>query len=450
MPRPRPEVEYARHDGVAIAFQVFGSGPELLVIPGWASHLEQNWEIPGIAELLERLAISARVIVVDRRGSGLSDPFGAEPPTLEEHVADLVAVIRQAAASRVSILTLDDSSMLGCVMAASRPELVRNLVLYAPRVTGRHAPDFPWQPTDIEWDWYLDRVAESWGTDAYTLLELRTVMPAAAQRPDVLATYSRYLRNAASPASALALVRQYRDTDVREILGSVRVPTVLIRHRDDGAIERAAIDYIADRITGSRTVEVDGPDSVAWFEGDIAGVADAALTEVTGAPPPARSDDRRLATLLFTDVVDSTKQAAAVGDAAWRERLERHHGIVRAELARHRGREVDTAGDGFFATFDGPAAAIRCAAACQLAVRVLDIEIRAGVHTAEVELIDGKAGGLGVHIGARIAGQAGASEIVTSSTVRDLVAGSGLTFEALGERELKGVPGRWPLFRVKP
>ena len=449
MPQPRPEVEYARHDGVAIAFQVFGSGPDLLVIGAWASHLERNWEIPGIAELLERLGSVMRVIVVDRRGSGLSDRFGAgELPTLEDHTADLIAVIRQAASTRVSVLAIDDSSTHGCVFAASHPELVRNLILYAPRVTGRQAPDFPWQPTLDEWDWYLERVAESWGTDAYTRLELRTVMPAAARRPDVLPTYSRYLRNAASPASALALIRQYRDTDVRDVLPSIRVPTLLIRHRDDPSVSRAAAEYIAARIADSHIVEVDGPDSVAWFEGDMAAVADAVVEASTGAPPPTRTADRRLATVLFTDVVDSTKRASAMGDRAWSVLLERHHELVRAQLARHRGREVDTAGDGFFATFDGPAVAIRCAADCQRDVHDLGIEIRAGVHTGEVETIDGKEGGLAVHLGARIAAQAGPSEILVSSTVRDLVAGSELAFVSLGQRELKGVAEPWELFRV--
>ena len=446
----RPQtVEYARHDGVSIAFQVFGSGPDLLVVPGWASHLERNWELPGLAELLERLSTFARVIVVDRRGSGLSDRFGADaPPTIEDHVADLGAVIRQAAAARVAVLTLDESSMVGCVLAASRPELVRTLVCYAPRVTGRKASDFPWQPPPEEWDWYLDRVADDWGTDAYTLLEMRTVMPAAARRPDAVATYGRYLRNAASPASALALVRQYRDTDVRDVLPSVRVPTVLIWHTDDPSIERGAIDYIAERIAGCRVVEVDGPDSTAWFDGDIAGVAEAVAEAVTGVPPPARTDQRHLATVMFTDIIDSTRRASAMGDAAWVVLLEHHHERIRAQLARHRGSEVDTAGDGFFATFDGPASAIRCAAACVEDVRDLGIEIRAGVHIGEVETVDGKVGGLAVHIGARIAGLAGPSEIVISSTVRDLVAGSGLMFEPLGERELKGIPDRWSVFRM--
>src|SRR5262245_34412839 len=368
-------VEYARHDGVSIAFQVFGSGPDLLVIPGWASHLERNWELPGLAELLERLGTFARVIVVDRRGSGLSDRFGGdEPPTLEDHVTDLVAVIRQAAAGRPAVLTLDESSMVGCVLAASRPELVSTLISYAPRVTGRKTPDFPWQPDLEEWDWYLARVAEHWGTDDYTLLELRTVMPAAARRPDALATYSRYLRNAASPASALALVRQYRDTDIRDVLPSVRVPTVLIRHRDDPSIGKDAIDYIAAHLSGSRTVEVDGSDSTAWFEGDIRGVAEAVAEAVTGAPQPAVTDERRLATVMFTDIVDSTARATAVGDTAWVALLQGHHERIRAQLARHRGHEVDTAGDGFFATFDGPASAIRCAMACIEDVRTFGID----------------------------------------------------------------------------
>lgn len=443
------DVEYARHDGVSIAFQVFGSGPDLLVVPGWASHLERNWELPGLAELFERLGTFARVIVVDRRGSGLSDPFGpGEPPTLEDHVADLVAVIRQAAAARPAVLTLDESSMVGCVLAATRADLVRLLVSYAPRVTGRKSTDFPWQPDPEEWDWYLGRVAADWGTEAYTMLEFRTVMPAAARRPDALVTYGRYQRNAASPASALALIRQYRDTDVRDVLPSVRVPTVLIRHRDDASIPAEAIDYIAARIPVCRTVEVDGTDSTAWFEGDIGSVAEAVAEAVTGTPAPAAHDRRRLATLMFTDVVDSTAHATSLGDAGWVALLEQHHERIRAQLVRHRGREVDTAGDGFFATFDGPASAVRCARACIDDVRGLGLDIRAGIHTGEVEAVDGKVGGLAVHIGARLMAMAGPAEIVVSSTVRDLVAGSGLEFESLGERELKGVPDRWSVFRV--
>jgi class 3 adenylate cyclase len=444
-----PTVEYARHDGVAIAFQVFGSGPDVLVIPGWASHLELNWELPGLAELLERLAAFARVIVVDRRGSGLSDRFGADStPTLEDHMTDLVAVVRNAAASKLSVLTFDESSMVGCVLAASHPELVRSLTLYSPRVVGRRTPDFPWEKTQEEWDWYLDRVAEGWGTDAYTRLELRTVMPAAAGRPEALAIYSRYQRNAASPGSALALIRQFVDTDVRDVLPSIRVPTDLIRHRDDLALVHDAIEYVAAHISGSRVLEVDGQDSFGWFEGDMAAVADVVAEAATGVPSPARTDHRRLATVLFTDVVGSTVRAAELGDRAWHALLERHHERVRAQLARHRGHEVDTAGDGFFATFPGPAAAVRSAIAIADDVRDLDIEIRAGVHTGEVERIDGKDAGLAVHIGARIAGLAGPSEVLVSSTVRDLVAGSELRFESIGEHELKGVPERWRLFRA--
>jgi class 3 adenylate cyclase len=444
-----PTIEYARHDGVAIAFQVFGSGPDLLVVPGWASHLERNWELPGLAELFERLATFARVIVVDRRGSGLSDRFGTDAtPTLEDHMTDLIAVIRQAAATQVSVLTFDESSMVGCVLAASRPDLVRCLTLYAPRVTGRRTVDFPWQPTPEEWDWYLARVAEDWGTDAYSRLELRTVMPSGAARPESIAVYSRYLRNAASPASALALISQYRDTDIREVLSSVRVPTVILRHRDDPSIPLDAVAFMAARIAGAQIEEVDGPDSTGWFAGDIAGVADAVARNVTGAPSPVRTDDRHLATVLFTDVVGSTVRASALGDKAWHALLERHYERVRAQLARYRGREVDTAGDGFFATFAGPAVAVRCALAIGSAMRDLDIEVRAGVHTGEVETIDGKDGGLAVHIGARIAGLAGPSEVLVSSTVRDLVAGSELRFDSIGEHELKGVPDRWRLFRA--
>jgi class 3 adenylate cyclase len=443
-----PAVEYARNGAVSIAFQVFGDGPSLLVIPGWASHLERNWDLPGFADLLGRLSEFARVVIVDRRGAGLSDRFSADDlPTLEDHVGDVRAVLRQVAVSHATVLGMEDSSMLACVFAAAHPDVVTSLVLYAPRASGRKAADYPWAADTEEWDWYLERVREGWGTDPYAQLDARVAVPSAAGRPDAVAEWARYLRNAASPASARALIRQFSETDVRDVLSSVRIPTTLIRHRDDALVPRAVVEYIAGRVEGARIVEVDGKDSVAWFAGDMAGVASAVAEAVTGATP-ATSGDRRLATVLFTDIVDATARAAALGDHAWRAVVERHHDVIRSELRKFQGLEVDTAGDGFFATFDGPARAVRCAEACIRTAGDLGLELRAGVHTGEVETVDGKAGGLAVHIGARIGALAGASEVIASQTVKDLVAGSGLSFEDLGEHELKGVPDRWRLYRV--
>jgi class 3 adenylate cyclase len=318
-------------------------------------------------------------------------------------------------------------------------------VLWGPNARGTTAPDYPWAWSPEEWDSYLKGIAEGWGTLEYAESFLRFTEPTDADDRSIVEWFDRYCRQAASPGSALALESLARDTDLRDVLPAIHVPTLVVHHSHDPWEPVEAGRYVADHIPGARFIELPGKsDALLGFSDDELGEIEEFLTGVRPVP----ESDRVLATVLFTDIVDSTKKAAEIGDGKWKQLLAAHHERTRAELARHRGREIDTTGDGFFATFDGPARAVRCAQAIQASVRGLGIEIRAGCHTGEIELADDDVQGMAVHIGARVAALAGTGEVLVSSTVKDLVAGSGLAFEDAGEHELKGVPDRWHLYRV--
>ena len=441
-------MRYARNGRVALAYQIVGYGPlDLLFLPGFVSNVELNWELPAFARFLERLASFARLIVIDRRGTGLSDPFAPDDlPSHETMVDDLRAVVDAADAERVAIFGFHEGGLLGALFAASHPDRTRALVTFATAPSGMKTEEYPWQWSEEEWEPYLEDMAERWGTKAYSDEVLRFVAPAASRDEEVSRWWSRYCRMAASPTSAAAIERIYSRTDICGILPAIHAPTLVLHPTSDQHEDVEGARYIADHVPGARLVELPGADAYPW--GDNADIVLAEVEEfLTGARPVA-DPDRVLATLLFTDIVGSTELVVSMGDRAWRELLQRHHDDVRRLLAEHRGREVDTAGDGFFATFDGPARAVRCAESIAASATKIGMQVRAGVHTGEVERAGDAVRGIAVHVGARVAAAAGPSEVLVTTTVRDLTAGSGLVFEDAGEHDLKGVPDRWRLYRV--
>jgi len=441
-----PGTRYALSGGVHVAYQVVGDGPlDLVYVPGWVSNVEVMWEEPRYARFLERLASFSRLITFDKRGTGLSDPVpeGALP-TLEERMDDVRAVLDAVGSERAAVLGHSEGGNMSVLFAATYPERTAALVLvgcYAKRV---RSPDYPWAPAPEERAREIEEVARVWGSEAYAA----NLAPSMADDPTFVRGLARYLRLSASPRAAAALLRLNTEIDVREVLPAIRVPTLLLYRTDDPDVRVEEGRWIASRIPGARLVELPGRDHLMWA-GDADAILDeieAFLTGVRRGPDP----DRVLLTLLFTDVVGSTDLAARLGDDRWKDVLERHNEILAAAVERFRGREVDRAGDGILATFDGPARAVRCATEAMRRVRDdLGIDLRAGVHTGEVELVGPAVRGLAVHLAARIAALAGPGEVLASSTVRDLVVGSGLAFADRGEHELKGIPGRWRLFAAE-
>jgi class 3 adenylate cyclase len=437
-----PETRYATtSDGVYIAYQVLGDGPvDFVYAAPWVTHIEYRWELPEYASYLRRIASFSRLILFDRRGLGMSDPIDPEHlPDLETRMVDLTAVIDAVGSERAVIYGASESGSLATLFAASHPERTLALVLHGAYPSGAWEPDAPWGYTA---DYFADRLAminRAWGTEEYARWEFPTFTD-----ERLIRWWASYMRRSASPGAVLAWDRMDYATDVRNVLGAIHVPT-LILHREEDAPE--ANRYLADHIPGARYVALPGREHVPYV-----GDQDSVLNEIEAFVRSIRDEvaelDRVLATVLFTDIVDSTAQAAALGDVAWTKTRAEHDAIVRAHLARYRGREIKTMGDGFLAMFDGPARGVRCAEAIANAVRALGIEIRAGVHTGEIAIEGDDVAGLGVAIGARVGTKAGASEVLVSQTVKDLVAGSGLTFEDAGEHELKGVPDRWRLYRV--
>jgi len=381
------------------------------------------------------------LIRFDRRGSGLSDRV-RDVPTLEARMDDLRAVMDAAGSPRAVLVATFEAASMAMLFAATYPERVAGLVLFYPLAKGVWAPDYPFAPTEDDYRREFEEIRTSWGHAEQAETFLREAAPSVADDPQVVAWAMRMFRQGASPGAALALRRMVMSVDVRDVLPSIRVPT-LIAHT---SVKRDESAYIAERIPGARRLELNGRERVFWLaEGFPEAIVEFART-AWGEPEP----DTLLATVLFTDIVGSTAKAAELGDRSWRDLVARHHALVRAQLDRYRGREFDTAGDGFFATFDGPIRAIRCAVAVRAAVRDLGLEIRAGLHTGECELRGDNLAGIAVHIGARVAGLAGAGEVLVTSTVRDLVQGSGIEFADRGRQALKGVPGEWQLLAVCP
>ena len=444
------DVRYAKAaDGTHVAYAVLGGGSIDIVFSfGYLSNLDDfaGWDIQ--TALWDRLASFSRLIVFDRRGSGLSDPTSMrEENTLEAGMDDIRAVMDAAGSERALVVGLQDGGMLCTLFAASHPDRTLGLILYGSSPRGLPAPDFPWAWTAEEWDDYLSSIEQSWGTPEQVGDQMRQVFPSVTHSPDELKRIARSFRSMASPGAALAVERMLRDLDVRPVLSAIRVPTLVLHAAGDRIEPVGAGRYIAESIPGARLVELPGSDHVPHHE-----MRDRFVEEVRRFALSIVDEEaelgRLLGTVLVTDIVGSTERAAELGDRAWGELLEKHHSAVRAMLARYRGQEVDTAGDGFFATFDGPVRAVRCAQHIRDAVEPLGLRIRAGVHTGELHTIDEKVGGLGVVIGARVGALAGPSEVLVSQTVKDLVAGSGLSFEDAGEHELKGVPDRWRVYRV--
>lgn len=438
------QTRYARSGDVNVAYRIAGEGPmDLLYVPGWVSNVEVMWEEPSYARFLSRLASFSRLIVFDKRGTGLSDPVPVERlPTLEERMDDVRAVMDAVGSDRAALLGHSEGGNMCALFAATYPERTTALMLVSCFAKRIRSDDYPWAPEREARLREIEETERTWGkADLVTFLA-----PSMAGDAAFVAAMSRYFRQSASPKAAVALLRMNTEIDVREVLPAIRVPALLIYRTHDADVRVEEGRWIASQIPDATLVEMPGADHPMWTEN-----ADAILDEIEGFLTGVRrgpDPDRVLATVLFTDIVGSTELAARLGDRAWRDLLERHHAVVRRELARSRGREVDTAGDGFLATFDGPARAVRCATAILAALRELGLDSRAGVHTGEVELAGSEVRGIAVHIGSRITSLAGAGEVLVSGTVRDLVHGSGIVFEDRGEHELKGVPERWRVLAV--
>ncbi len=441
-----PEIRYAQNGDVHIAYQTIGNGPlDIVFVDGFITHLRAQWDDPAYRRFAERLATFARVILFDKRGMGLSDRVAAG--TLEERADDVRAVMDAVGSERASLIGVSEGGPMSILLAATHPERTHSLMLCGAEVKEEISDDWPWgESTPEEHEAYVQAVPERWGTIEMGRSIVSGVMPSAAGDEAAAEAWRRIVVEGASPGAAIAFVNMAFAIDVRDIVPSVDVPTLIVHTTGDAVCRVENARWLADHLPGARYVELDGRDHVPWGEN-----ADEILAEIqeflTGVREP-QAPERVLATILFTDIVGSTERAHELGDRRWAELLERHHASIRRELDRYRGREIDTAGDGFFAAFDGPARAIRCARAAVESIRGIGLDIRAGLHTGECEVMGDSLGGIAVHIGARVAGQAGAGEVLVSSTVRDLVAGSGVEFEDRGLALLKGVPGEWRLYAV--
>jgi len=436
----RPETHYAKNRDVFIAYQVTGHGPDLVYAPGTVSHLDMDWEFPLRAEFFQRLGSMVRLIRFDKRGTGLSDR-PTTMATLEQRADDIRAVMDAAGSESAIVFGMSEGASMAAMFAATHPERTRALLIWGAMARFVATEDHPWGLSQEDIDSFIQDVQDNWASERY----LRG--PGGGLGPDVddavIQFWMRYDRAAASPSAAAAYERMNLQIDIRPILGAIKAPTLVMNRTGDPVAACEGARDMAKRIPGARFVEfpgnshpiIDAPEKVlAEIQAFITGVR------------PVAVDDRVLATVLFVDIANSTQALSALGDSAWKTRLEGYYRLVRDELARYRGRESNTAGDGFMARFDGPGRAIRCALAIASAVKPLGLDIRAGLHTGEVELMGDNIGGIAVHIAARINAEAAAGEVMVSSTTKDLVAGSGILFQSRGSKQLKGVPGEWALF----
>jgi pimeloyl-ACP methyl ester carboxylesterase len=436
------EVRYANSGDLRIAWRTVGDGPiDLAFVPGFVSHLEGLWEYPPFARPLERLAEFSRLILLDKREQGLSDRVG-RPPTLEESMQDLRAVLDAAGSERAAIFGISEGGPMAMLLAATHPDRVSHLVLYGTYARLGRAPDYPAGIPEQASKRWEQALRDEWAdTPGMSLLAPTLLGNAEGER-----AWGRFIRMGTSPGGASALMGLYRELDVREALRLISQPTLVIQREGDDVVRAPHAQYMAERIPNARLLTVPGDDH-AFYVGDTDVIVDAVEEFLTGTRrvrPPARV----LSTVLFTDIVGSTEQAASLGDRGWRELLDRHDAIVRRAIAAEEGSAIKSTGDGFLATFTGPARGISAARSIVEQLRPLDLDVRAGLHTGEVELRDSDVGGMAVHIGARVAASAGPGEVLVSSTVKDLVVGSGIEFDDRGSAELKGVPGEWRLYAV--
>jgi class 3 adenylate cyclase/pimeloyl-ACP methyl ester carboxylesterase len=435
-----PTTQYAQSGDVNIAYQVFGEGPiDLVFVAGFISHVEGVWEDPLLRRFFERLASFARVINFDKRGQGLSDPVSGAP-ILEERMEDVRAVMDAAGSERAALFTVSEGGPLAMLLAATYPDRVSALILYGTFVKGTYSDDYPYAPSSEMWEQYYEM---PWGEG----LSGNLLAPSAALDEEFIQRWARFERMSSSPGMVRQILRMTAQMDARDVLPNVAVPTLVLHRVGDQTIPVEVGRYAAERIPNAKYVELPGDDHL-WFVGNIDPVIEETEEFLTGARSAVELD-RVLATVMFTDITDSTRKGAEVGDRRWRELVERHDVLVRRELERHRGREVKTMGDGFLATFDGPARGIRCACSARDAIKQLGLDIRAGLHTGEVELVEDDVRGIAVNIAARVGSAAGPGEVLVSRTVTDLVAGSGIEFLDRGVHPLKGVPGDWRLFAVE-
>lgn len=442
----QPETKYTRSGDIHIAYQVLGHGPlDLIFVPGWVSHVELAWEEPTLARFLNRLAAFSRLITFDKRGTGLSDRVPNDQlPTLDERMDDLRAVMDAAGSERAALLGVSEGGPLCALFAATYPERTQALVMYGTYSKRIWSADYPWAPTQENREQEYALIEREWGGQ----MDIANLVPSKIDDEEFTRRLATFMRRSASPGAAVALLRMNTQIDIRALLPTIRVPT-LVTHRSGDLIANVEEGHwLAEQITGARFVELPGNDHLPWV-GDQDAILDEVQEFLTGARPVVEVD-RIISTLLFTDIVGSTELADRLGDRAWIELLEQHHFMVRSELSRYRGHEVDTAGDGFFATFDGPTRALRCALAIIEAGQRLGINIRAGLHTGEIEVTGSKIGGIALHIGSRVAAAAKPGEVRVTSTVKDLVTGAQFGFMDMGSHQLKGVPGEWKLFTATP
>jgi pimeloyl-ACP methyl ester carboxylesterase len=444
------ETRYALSGDVHIAYQVTGEGPfDLVFVPGFVTHMEVQWKMPGFAEFLENLGSFARLIRFDKRGTGMSDPVTGAP-SLETRMDDVRAVMDAAGSRRAAFYGLSEGAAMSILFAATYPERVGALIVRSSSPRTLWAPDFPWGRSP---DGYERETAEALQIYSDRTAARQMVRGLGMRNDEEVDAYIDLMRYGASPGMLEALYRMNKEIDIRDVLATVRVPALVMHGSDDQIVPVEVGRYTASRLQTARFVELPDVGHLALSGSS----SDRIETEIRRFLEDVRHDgdwedieaERMLATVLFTDLVDSTGKAIELGDRRWSELLERHNEVVRRELLRYRGHEVDSAGDGFLATFDGPARAVRCASAIVRVVRELGLDVRAGLHAGECEVVDGKVAGIAVHTGARVAAHAAAGEILVSSTVRDLVAGSEIAFTERGTHELKGIPGEWRLFAVK-
>jgi pimeloyl-ACP methyl ester carboxylesterase len=441
-----PKTKYTKCGEINLAYQVIGEGPiDIIYIPGWVSNIDIIWEDPKIAVFLNRLTKFSRLILFDKRGTGLSDRV-QQLSTLEERMDDILSVMDAANSQKAFLFGHSEGGTVSCLFSATYPHRVSGLITFGAFAKRQFSPDYPWAPKDNERELFYKSIKQGWGDSGE--MGLDWIMPSMKHDLEYFEIFARYMRSAASPGAALALAQMNTEADITHLLHSIKVPTLILHKKGDKDANVEEARYMADKIPESKFVELEGVDHVFWTEDIYAVIAE--IEEFTTGVRPYKVFDRVLSTILFTDIVGSTNHLSRVGDKKWMEILEKHNAIVRAELKKFNGKEIKSTGDGFLATFDGPSRAIRCADAIRNAVKLQGIEITAGIHTGEVEIYDEKdIGGIAVHVAARVLGKAGPDEILITMTVKHLLGGTGLHFKEFGEVELKGIEEKYKLFALQ-